>query len=934
MSAFLITLMFSGVLFFTLYQYTAVTEDLPSPLELEQMLDPDAGFIKQPTVIVDRSGRNVLWRYTNRVPDRECITLSAEGDQITGAVSEEMILAALSAADPGYLSRTALSDILAWGNGTEDLAVQLVNDLLLWDDRQNPHHALRGRILAAQIRARYGKVQVVEWFLNSAYFGHQIYGVEQAAQYYFGKSAKALNLAESAVLAAALQYPALNPLDAPTAAKENQQTLLEEMVRSGVISRAQAERAKARKLTFQNRMPSENQGMPDFARTVLNEAAQWIPEEVFLRGGLRVVTSLDPELQTQLQCTITTEMIRATGVETAVDPACEAARLLPRFRGEPLAEDAGLAVSAVILDPRDGVVLAMVGETSPEEKGRKSSPSVHPPGSLLTPVIYLNAFTQGAEPASLVWDVPLEEGGPSVGDLHPACTENCRYHGPVNIRTAVVNDILTPAKEIWDSRGKVRVEDTLTQLGIQLENETCQDCEVFTGSPLFSIMDAAQIFGVFANQGVLAGKPGRGAEDQIRPGMILHIEDAAGRLVLEEQPLASRIVLSQELAYLVNDVLGDEAARSSLAQKNLFDLGRPAAVKAGLISSSDSAWVVGYTPQLVTAVWSGLPGRSVEAEEKSSPEISAGIWRAMTQYATNQLPVVGWTMPEGMVQMDVCTPSGLLPTDACPVVTREIFIEGNQPVQADDLYQTVEINRETGLLASVFTPPEKIIKQVFLNIPERAAAWAEQEGLPLPPQRYDLESGDRLEEGVQITSPEIFSSVRGEEEIVGSTPQEGFVSYRIQVGKGLNPATWQQIGEEVFTPAEGSQLLSWDTTSLEDGLYALQLVVLLEEQRVEKASTVVSVDNSPPVFQLVNDLAGKEIALDDAPVILFQVAPEVPDEIQKVRFTLDNQRLSTREFPPFVHPWEPEIGRHQLRVLVVDLAGNQAGLEIEFRVLP
>lgn len=194
--------------------------------------------------------------------------------------------------------------------------------------------------------------------------------------------------------------------------------------------------------------------------------------------------------------------------------------------------------------------------------------------------------------------------------------------------------------------------------------------------------------------------------------LALNAADSSGKKLIDNQDVFSRSVLSDQLAYLVNHVLSDENARKARIQQNLFEIGRPAGVKVGNTAGSAS-WTVGYTPQLVTAVWAAGDGPAM-SEEFDLSRVSAGIWRALTQYASKDYPAVNWDIPEGIIFLDVCSPSGLLPTEYCPDVAREIFIEGNEPVRLDDLYQVFEVNRETGRRATVFTPAELIERRVYL----------------------------------------------------------------------------------------------------------------------------------------------------------------------------------------------------------------------------
>jgi len=188
----------------------------------------------------------------------------------------------------------------------------------------------------------------------------------------------------------------------------------------------------------------------------------------------------------------------------------------------------------------------------------------------------------------------------------------------------------------------------------------------------------------------------------------------------------------------------------------------------------------------------------------------------------------------------VCDPSGMLPTQECSSLVTEVFLNGNEPIQADDLYRKFAINRETGLLATVFTPPELIENHVYLLVPENARDWARSAGLEIPPASYDAIQAPPVNPTVNITLPGLFAEVSDVVKIVGTASGDDFAYYRLQVGKGLNPQEWIQLGSDVISPVEDGVLAEWDTGGL-SGLYAVQLQVVRTDQRVDMAVIQVTI---------------------------------------------------------------------------------------------
>jgi hypothetical protein len=209
------------------------------------------------------------------------------------------------------------------------------------------------------------------------------------------------------------------------------------------------------------------------------------------------------------------------------------------------------------------------------------------------------------------------------------------------------------------------------------------------------------------------------------------------------------------------------------------------------------------------------------------------------QMASQNLPRDGWSIPADVSVINVCDPSGMLPTADCPNLVSEVFLSGNEPIQADIMYRKYAVNRETGLLATVFTLPQLVEDRVYLVVPPDARSWAETAGLEIPPATYDVIQQPQINPNVNITSPELFAEVSGTVNITGTAAGEGFVSYRVLVGQGLNPQQWIQVAEG-NQPVTNDLFAGWNTTGL-SGLYAVQLQVVRSDQRVETAIIQVTV---------------------------------------------------------------------------------------------
>jgi hypothetical protein len=378
------------------------------------------------------------------------------------------------------------------------------------------------------------------------------------------------------------------------------------------------------------------------------------------------------------------------------------------------------------------------------------------------------------------------------------------------------------------------------------------------------------------------------------------------------------------------DILADDAARwPAFGRANSLEIDRPAAVTVGADRAGGNSWAFGFTPSRLVGVWmgntDGRPAQSADALNGAAP-----VWNAVMRYAHATLPRESWPRPPEVAQLDVCDPSGMLPTVYCPTVVRELFLQGTEPTHYDTLYQPYRINRETGKLATLFTPAKMVEERVFLVPPPEAADWAEQAGIARPPGEYDtlidLSPGS---DGVRVTSPAPFDYVRGEVAVWGEADIPEMDFYRIQIGQGLNPSQWIQVGGDQTTAVKGGELGRWDTAGM-DGLQALQLVVVAQDGTLRTASVPVTVDNAPPKIEFLSPLESGEDLITTPLLLEARVEDEVG--VALVEFLVDGVVQASLKVAPFSARLERLAqGAHTLAVRATDLAGNQVtspGFEI------
>ncbi|MEE9513572.1 MAG: transglycosylase domain-containing protein, partial [Anaerolineales bacterium] len=772
----------------------------------------------RPARFYDRTGDKLLLEVLHpQAQDRRWLYLDPDGPidlpehalEATIAIQDETFWS-----NPGYTPQEAVQALLSYlelqqpQEITLTISQWLVQSQLLpigGGERSPEKQSLQRMILAADVTQEYSKEKILEWYINSADYGNNAYGIDAAALVYFAKHASDLTLPESAMLASIPLNPSLNPVEAPEEAKERQGETLMAMVGMGAITQHEADLALVQTLEIKY----EAVERPDHLRALLEylqiEVLEMFGDDVLRRSGLRIQTTVDYDLQLQSYCTLQTHTARLSGhVPSVILPAadgtgCLAAGFLPPVRPSDANYDHKIESGGfVVLDVKNGEILALEGPVT----------AVRSTGTMLSPFVYLTAFAQGYSPGSMVLDIPAD------GDLENGTSEEqvSQYNGPVRIRTALANGYIAANDRIQFLMGVGSVERTAHSMGIS--SATYNTKEYRSSNDLeweASLLDLTGAFAVLANQGMMVGEESRAdnaARVSLQPSIISSIEDGARKSAYSFEP-TQKAVLSAQLAYLMTDVLTDETARwPALGQSNALEIGRPAGALASVAGSRDY-WSLGYTPSRVVGVWLGnLDGaKPVGLHEMNS---AAPVWHAIIRYATKDLTTAGWQIPSGVSRIDVCDPSGLLPTVHCPSVVTEVFLSGTEPITFDNLYQPYLVNKETGKLATLNTPIDLVEERIFLVPPPEAAEWAQVIGLERPPQEYDtLTDVESQDPDVRIISPAPFSFLRDEVVVRGYANPADFDYYRLQYGSGLNPTRWVQIGDDSSKQVRGGTLVRW-----------------------------------------------------------------------------------------------------------------------------
>jgi len=622
----------------------------------------------QTTYIYDRKGRVIRSLYIeNRVP--------VSIDEIP-KVMQQAILAAEDADfekhrgfDVRGILRALWVDLREGGRpvqGGSTITQQLAKLMFLSHERTLTRK-IRELFLAIELERRFSKEEILETYLNEIYFGAGAYGVEAAAQTFFGKSIREVTLAEAALLAALPRGPHYyDPFRYPDRALARRNYVLDRMAKEGYISPRAAAEAKAQPLGVVSRNEERDVSASYFVDYVLQQLYERFPADEardrIFGGGLRVYTTLDLDLQRA-----------AEQVAARFPVATTDANGLPQPQ-----------LAIVTLDPHTGDILAMVGGRGEGNKFNRAVQATRQPGSAIKPFIWLAAIDRRlATPATVIEDKPLQYTLPDGTHWQPSNYDG-RFLGPVTIRTALEQSINMVAIQLLEQVTPGVVISYMKQMGITTLVEPPREpndrhLALALGGLTRGVtpLEMAAAYGVLANGGILS-----------KPRAILRIEDASG-LVLEETQPSQQVVVSDVTAYLVTDMMRGVVQWGTGRSAALPD-GRPVAGKTGTTEDYTNAWFVGFTPDLVTAVWIGNDEQRVPMRLPDGTNIGSGraaqVWRDYMQIAVRNLPPRDFPKPAGIVdgvRIDIKT--GLLAPPDCGIPesqTRlEIFAPGTQPTE-------------------------------------------------------------------------------------------------------------------------------------------------------------------------------------------------------------------------------------------------------------
>ena len=646
-----------GILF-VLFLFAWYSRNLPRP---DKIIDRS---VAQSTKIYDKSGEHLLFEAFD-TERRTIIPLGNIPEHVKQStiLIEDQKFYTHKGFDLRGIARAAIRDILtlSTAEGGSTLTQQLVKNALLTNEKAISRK-IKELVISYQIERKFSKDQILQLYFNEIPYGSNAYGIESASQFYFGKSAKDLSIAEGATIAALPKAPTYyspygSNLDDLLARKNYIIGLLEE---AEIIMDTEAQTAREEELEFSEK--SNLIKAPHFVIMVREALAREYGERQVEEGGLKVITSIDWDIQ--------------QAAEEAIENFAETN-----------AENYDATNAALVaIDPKTGHILAMVGSKdyfSDEIDGNfnVAVQGQRQPGSSLKPLVYSVGFEQGYTDKTTLWDVVTKFGEGVDGEDYEPHDYDLEEKGPISVRTAIQGSINIPAVKMLYLVGSGNVIKKAKKFGYTtLGDPNIYGLSLVLGGGEITLLEHTNGYATFASEGIF------------RPTVsILKVEDNKGKVLEEWEEDEGERVMDEDVVAQLTDIISDNEARAPFfGEINNLTLGsRPVAGKTGTTNDYRDAWMMGYTPQLAAGIWVGNNDFSPMRRGAGGSSVAAPIWNRFMRAALEGEEI------ERFKKIEIEYPDK-------PILNGGL--EGGTPVKID---------KATGKLATEDTPESFIEEKVF-----------------------------------------------------------------------------------------------------------------------------------------------------------------------------------------------------------------------------
>lgn len=839
--------------------------------------DPDKladEVVAQSTKIYDRSGEHLLYEVFAK-EKRTVVELEDIPAHLIQAViaTEDTKFYEHKGIRPLSLARSVIYGALGKGRvggGASTLTQQLVKNAILTPER-TVTRKIKEIILSIRLEQKYTKDQILKIYFNEIPYGSTNYGVESAAQSYFGKTVSDLDLQEAATLAGLPRAPSIY-LRNKDALKNRRDFVLGRMHAEGYITAEEKTAAQNMPVSLE-RVFNDIQA-PHFVLWIKDQLVEEYGEQMVDTGGLKVITSLDWEKQQAAQ-----DVVEEVGTNVL--------------------EKAGANNTALVsVDPKNGHILAMIGSKDFSDESIDGQFDVvtlgrRQPGSSFKPIVYAGAFEKGYTPETVVFDVVTNFAASGRG--YTPLNYDLQERGPVSLRQSLQGSLNIPAVKTLYLLGEKKGIEFAERLGYTTFKAGNFGLSLVLGGGEVNMLEHVNAFAAFANSGV-----------QHEITSIIKVEDASGKVLQEWKQEKGNKIIEPEVAHTISNVMSDDAARAYAfgAGGPLTLPGRPVAAKTGTTNSYIDGWTIGYTPSLVTLVWGGNTDNTPMKRGFGGSSVAAPIWNAYMRKALENSPV-----------------------EAFPPAPKN---DAKKPALrgAEGGNITLKINKVTGNIATSSTPKKYVVERTYIQphsilhyllasdprgdvpsdpgIDPQYAIWEASIQDWIARKKEEDPEWDVSFEEPPIKEDDLYSlELIPTLNVIYPTPSTTIVGreldtdIRVSAPRGVTRVTYKIDGKPIGVVTEFPFNLNHTMDLLDPGQHTLNIVVEddVGNKLDEEIPFILDVAPTPPGISWVT--GNQTVAKDDFPRTIF-FKPHKAEEIEQMTFVLvseedDRQPLGSQK---------------------------------------
>ena len=561
--------------------------------------------------------------------------------------------------------------------GASTITQQLSRTLFLTPERTLTRK-IKEALTAIKIERTYSKDEILEMYLNQCYFGEGAYGIEAAAQVFFSKDAKDLNLPECALLVGVLPSPnRYTPLKYPDLALGRRNSVLKAMEDFGKLTKAEYDSLKAFPLKLKPSSLKTGLG-PYFSEMVRQYLIDKYGEKSLYSGGLLVYTTLNSDMQrtadeiVKSQLALLQKNFESSHTLKDKDYTTVAVDTLNgKVKKRRVFKE--LQVALVALDNQNGNILAMAGgKDFTKSEFNRAVQALRQPGSAFKPFVWTAALENGFNPTDIIYDTPVVLQAGDGTEWRPENYDNT-FRGPMTLREGLrISRNIISVKLVQ----KITPEQAIKyahQLGIS--SYLAPYPSVALGASEVTLLELTDAYSVFPNGGV-----------RVEPRFFLQIKDRYGKILEKNTQVKKQEVLDPQTAYVMTSMLQTVIDQGTGYAARLWGFDRPAGGKTGTTDEYMDTWFIGFTPQITVGVWVGFDDKTTLGKHGTGAEVALPIWTEFMKFATSKMEASGFQKPEGVFLRTVCLKSGLLATSRCPDTATDYFTDKSEPKEYCNLH--------------------------------------------------------------------------------------------------------------------------------------------------------------------------------------------------------------------------------------------------------